>query len=163
MTTLCDYSLADSSVHGILLARILEWVAIPFSRESSQPRDQTHISWVSCIAGGFCTIRATREALVDFIINYLTLRRFLRSVSVPSSSHLVVPLEKEPVSYLIPIAQCWEHMCQHPWITDNSRLRQCVLLWVSPSLIQKDQYYGRVWAYTHSYLYVFIIRPGLKM
>ena len=34
------------SVHGILQARILEWVAIPFSRGSSQPRDRT---WVSCI------------------------------------------------------------------------------------------------------------------
>ena len=48
-----------SSVHGILWARILEWVAIPFSRRSSQFRDQT---WVSCIAGRFFTIWATREA-----------------------------------------------------------------------------------------------------
>ena len=38
-----------SSVHGIFRARVLEWVAIPFSRGSSQPRDQTH---VSCIADG---------------------------------------------------------------------------------------------------------------
>ena len=40
--TLCDpmnYSLSGSSVHGILQARILEWVAMPFSRGSSQPRD----------------------------------------------------------------------------------------------------------------------------
>ena len=47
--TLCDpmdYSLPGSSVHGILQARVLEWVAIPFSRGSSQPRDGTHISWV---------------------------------------------------------------------------------------------------------------------
>ena len=41
-----------SSVHGISQARILEWVAIPFSRGSSWPEDQTHIS---CIAGGFFT------------------------------------------------------------------------------------------------------------
>ena len=50
--TLCDpmdCSLLVSSVYGILQARILEWVAMPFSRESSQPRDQTHISFVSCI------------------------------------------------------------------------------------------------------------------
>ena len=38
-----------SSVHGILQARILEWVAIPFSRGPSQPRDRTCISYVSCI------------------------------------------------------------------------------------------------------------------
>ena len=51
--TLCDpmdYSLPGSSVHGILRARILEKVAILFSRESSQRRDQTQ---VSCIAGRF--------------------------------------------------------------------------------------------------------------
>ena len=61
--TLCDpmdCSPPVSSVHGILQARILEWVAFHFSRASSQPRDWTQ---VSCIAGGFFTIRATREAL----------------------------------------------------------------------------------------------------
>ena len=45
--TLCDpmdYRPPGSSVHGILHARILEWVAIPFSRRSSQPRDQTQSS-----------------------------------------------------------------------------------------------------------------------
>ena len=41
-----------SSVHGILQARILEWIAIPFCRGSSQPRDRTR---VSCIAGRFFT------------------------------------------------------------------------------------------------------------
>ena len=44
-----DCSPPGSSVHGILQARILEWVAIPFSRASSQPRNQTCISYVSCI------------------------------------------------------------------------------------------------------------------
>ena len=39
--------LPGSSVHGILQAKILEWVAIPFSRGSSWPRDQTHISYIS--------------------------------------------------------------------------------------------------------------------
>ena len=48
-----------SSVYGILQARILEWVATPFSKGSSQPRDQT---WVSCIAGRVFIIWATREA-----------------------------------------------------------------------------------------------------
>ena len=42
----------DYEVHGILHARILEWVAVPFSRGSSQPRDQTQVSH---IAGGFFT------------------------------------------------------------------------------------------------------------
>ena len=42
----------DRRIHGILQARILEWVAFPFSRGSSQPRDGTHIT---CIADGFFT------------------------------------------------------------------------------------------------------------
>ena len=49
----------DYPVHGIFQVRILEWVAFPFSRGSSQPRDRTQ---VSCIAGGFFTSWATREA-----------------------------------------------------------------------------------------------------
>ena len=54
--TLCnpmDCTLPGSSVHGILRARILEWVAISFSRGSSQPRDWTYISWFSCIGRQF--------------------------------------------------------------------------------------------------------------
>ena len=62
--TLCDpmdCSPPGSSVHEILQASILEWVAIPFSRGSSQPRGRT---WVSCIAGRFFTVWAPREARV---------------------------------------------------------------------------------------------------
>ena len=48
----------DYTVHGILQARILEWVAFPFSRRSSQPRDQTQVFH---IAGRFFICWATRE------------------------------------------------------------------------------------------------------
>ena len=54
---LCDP--IDYTVHEILQARILEWVAFPFSRGSSQPRDRTQLS---CIAGRFFTSWAIREA-----------------------------------------------------------------------------------------------------
>ena len=60
--TLCkpmDCTPPGSTVHAISQARILEWVAISFSRGSSQPRDWTQ---VSCIAGRFFTVWATREA-----------------------------------------------------------------------------------------------------
>ena len=59
LCNLVDCSLPDSSVHGILPAGILEWVAISFSGGSSSPR-----SWsrVFCIAGRFFPIWATREA-----------------------------------------------------------------------------------------------------
>ena len=58
--TLCDpmdYNPPGSSVHGIFQARILEWVAILFSRRPSQPRDRTQVSH---IAGRFFTVWATR-------------------------------------------------------------------------------------------------------
>ena len=64
-----DCSLPGSSVHGILQARILEWVAISFSRGSSWPRDQTQISH---FAGRRFNLWATREALsnyLNFILN----------------------------------------------------------------------------------------------
>jgi len=54
-----DCSPLGSSVHGILQAKILEWVAIPFSGVSSWPRDWTYVSHS---AGGFFTIWATKEA-----------------------------------------------------------------------------------------------------
>ena len=52
---------SGSSVHGILQARILVWVAIPFSTGSFWPRDQTH---VSCVAGRFFTIGAPGQLCV---------------------------------------------------------------------------------------------------
>ena len=57
-----DCSLPGFSVHGLLQPRILEWVAISFSRGSSQPRDQTHMSMSPALAGGFFTSSTTWEA-----------------------------------------------------------------------------------------------------
>ena len=59
----------DYTVHGILQANILEWVAFPFSRRFTQPRDGTQ---VSRIAGGFFTSWATREA--QFHYEYIEFR-----------------------------------------------------------------------------------------
>ena len=61
-----DCSPPSSSVHGILHARILEWVAVPFPRGSSQPRDWIH---VSCIAGRFFTIWATISVWSNLILS----------------------------------------------------------------------------------------------
>ena len=52
-----DYRLPGSSVHGILQARILEWVSMPSSRVSSRPKNGTHVSCGSSIAGGFFTAK----------------------------------------------------------------------------------------------------------
>ena len=71
--TLCnpmDCSPPGSSVHGIIPAGILEWVAISSSRKSSQPRDQTH---VSCLAGEFFTTEPSGKLSVSFLTKTLIL------------------------------------------------------------------------------------------
>ena len=84
--TLCDpmdCSLPGSSVHGIFQARVLEWVAISFSRGSSRLRDWT---LVSCIAGRHFTIWATREVLKFHLSCALAL-----TIMIDKESHLTNP------------------------------------------------------------------------
>ena len=62
--TLCNpvnCSPPGSSVHGIFQPRMLEWVAMPFSTGSSQPRDRTQVSMSVALASRFFTTSATRE------------------------------------------------------------------------------------------------------
>ena len=86
--TLCDpmdCSPPGSFIHGIFQARILEWVAIPFSGRSSQPRDQI---WVSHIAGRLFTIWATRESAICIHISPPSWASLLpRLPSHPSKDH----------------------------------------------------------------------------
>ena len=72
-----DCSPPGFSVHGILQARILKWVAISYSRGSSQPRDQTR---VSCITGRFFTVWTTREAPGIIYINFNILAWILHGI-----------------------------------------------------------------------------------
>ena len=84
--TLCepmDCSLPGSYVHGILQARILEWVVIPFCRGNSLPRDQTQVSHT---VGRFFTIWATREAISDTIFVFLWITSL--SVIISRSIHV---------------------------------------------------------------------------
>ena len=84
--TVC--SLPAPSIHGILQARILEWISIPFSRGSSQPRDQT---WFSCIAGRFFTTWAIREVPSNSPPRLLLLKN--KTVrSCPGARSILLPL-----------------------------------------------------------------------
>ena len=77
-TTLCnllDCSQPGSSVHGILEAKILDWAAIPFSRGSSGPRDQTQVSRT---AGRFSTLWAPRKPKGTIAALITDLNRFSR-------------------------------------------------------------------------------------
>ena len=108
--TLCDpmdCSLSGSSVHGIFQARVLEWVAIAFSRGSSQLRDWTQ---VSCIAGRHFTIWATKEVLKFHLSCALAL-----TIMIDKESHLMNP---GGTSGKEPTCQCRRHKRHrfHPWV-----------------------------------------------
>ena len=94
--TLCnpmDCSPPGSSVHGILQARIVEWVAISYSRGSSQPRERTCIS---CLAGGFFTIEPAQKPHLEAHYPRYSLKTIL-SISEPVSA---VTLWKLPCEWL---------------------------------------------------------------
>ena len=87
-----DCSPSGFSVHGALQARLLEWIAVPSSRGSSQPRDQTYIFYTSAaLAGQFFTSRSTWEA------QYWTYQYFniLESNVVPFDSDFKYMLTKQ--------------------------------------------------------------------
>ena len=77
-------SLPNSSVHGVLQARILEWVAVSSSRGSSPPRDWTCISYISCIAGGFFTAEPSEKPWrgVQHILNQTWASRMTEILSL---------------------------------------------------------------------------------
>ena len=103
--TLCnpmDCSPPGSSIHGIFQARILEWVAIFFSRRSSPPRDSTQ---VSRIVGRHFTVWATREGLTDEWINKMQCiytMEYCRCLVAKSCSILLQPLGLWPARLFCP-------------------------------------------------------------
>ena len=105
-----DYSSPGSSVHGILQARILEWVAILFSRGSSSCRDWTCIS---CIAGKFYTIWATEKALAGSSHSWIPAVTFLTCVPILACILITQPLSPSTTLSSLKVAPClviiWGH------------------------------------------------------
>ena len=99
---LCPWSLLQltgSSVDGIFQTRILEWVAISYSRGSSWPRDRTHISRVSCISSWIPYHWDTWEALglkMYIYLNIHCLTNNRAAGSKPGTSCAVHPLQHPP-------------------------------------------------------------------
>ena len=88
-----------SSVHGMLQARILEWVAIPFSRGSSWPRDQNS---VSCTVGRFFTIWATNwERLKDSHF-FLRRKQSHQQQYIWSAAQLIMSMFRQKKTWTVP-------------------------------------------------------------
>ena len=112
-----DYSLPGSSVHGILHEKILEWVAIPFSRGSSQPRDQTQ---VSRITGRIVTIWATLPQCSGWRLSLLFFLPFTRHelclahdrYQNPSWNKMQCPCRPQPCGLGVPTQSTynWWHL-----------------------------------------------------
>ena len=105
--TLCDpvdYSLPGFSVHGTLQARIVEWVAMPSSRGSSQPRDQTQVSYISYIDRWvFFTTSATWEVLGP-------IKKF--QIAMLAESLVVEPTDSHKVKEKLESIKYW---CNSKW------------------------------------------------
>ena len=117
--TLCntmDHSPPASSVHGILQARMLEWISFPFSRGSSQPRDWTR---VSCIAGGFFTIWVTREAPMCVSICLKIVFKAKNNLSFRLSSKQCKELEKWGAEEYSEHNSLWSKILPHHWVSPS--------------------------------------------
>ena len=112
--TIC--SPPGSSVHGILPARIQEWVAIPFSRGSSWPKEQT---WISGVTGRFFTIWATRETCALLIWKIIKWANNYFSRARKKSDHTVLDIKTcgiwpgkqitEWNTFVLCLCICWAH------------------------------------------------------
>ena len=138
--TVCDAM--DYTVHGILQARILEWVAFLFSRRSSQPRDQTQ---VSCIAGGFFTSWAMREDSKIWVTFFISILSLLWSRTKPAISLRIK-------FYLLSL---WEFPGGP--VTGDSELMS---VWVQ-SLVRELRSHKpckkKIYIYTHTHTHIFVM------
>ena len=123
----------DYSVHGILQARILKWVAFPFFRGSSQPRDQTQ---VSCIAGRFFSSWATRNIYIQSC-GFPVIIYGCKSWTIKKAEHWRTDAFE---------LWCWRRLLRVPW---TARSNQSILKEISPEyslegLMLKLQYFGHL-------------------
>ena len=119
------WSPPGSSVHGVLQTRTLQWVAMPSSRGSSQPRSQTHISYVSCIADGFSTTSITTVKVKSLSPTTayqappsmgFSRQEYWSGVPLPSP---ITGAKRAICPFLQMLPDCpsdpWQGMCLRPW------------------------------------------------
>ena len=146
--TLCSPS--ASSVHGILQARILEWVAMTFSRGSFQPRNRTQ---VSCIASRFFTIWATRDNSI-WKRSELSIKRSGTRIHFEHS----VNLTTIPCSPLLYLGALWLHRVQE---MDRWSLTRETSWWPGGAMSLRDA--SSLWwrVYTHHWWFTEWLLPHI--
>ena len=107
-----DCNLPGSSVHGILQARTLKWVAISFSKQFSWPRDWTR---VSCTAGRFFTNWARREAhIINTVINSMAWVNKFNQLKCSFEIDILLPQSFKMKSFLLKeVNQLDQHGCKY--------------------------------------------------
>ena len=130
--TLCDplsCSPPGSFVHGIFQARILEWVAISYSRWSSQPRYQTHVSYISYTCRRIIYHCTTWEA---YIYNYFNIKLLILCTYINTGLYIFVYIYNFPYQYWVMRVFCsLTVQCEWSWGCLNHKL---LLLDVATSL-----------------------------
>ena len=111
-----DGSLAGSSVHGMLQARTLKWIINSFCRGSSQPRDSTWVSCISCINRQILYPWSTRETVQDFLRKWrgeLPCDSVVSLLGIYSNKPKTIPKEISTslfVSTLLTRAKIWKQL-----------------------------------------------------
>ena len=152
--TLCnpmDCSQPGSSVHGILQARVLEWVAIPFSRGSSQPRDWTRLGLLNCRHILYClnhqgspTLKPFPRSLF-FLLPLSPLITLLPTHEAQLSSgyiHLTTPiLHIHQIQKTLRSPNSWECWQKQTWSLNWGQFKKCYknLLFGSQGKKKKSQ------------------------
>ena len=98
-----DYSPPGSSVYGILQERILEWVARPSTRGSSQPRDWTCVPGTTCIAGRFFTTEPLRSSYMQSVSYKMPGWKNLDSIQHKLESRLLEEISTTSDMQMIPL------------------------------------------------------------
>ena len=125
-----DSSPPGSSVHGLLQAKIPEWVAIPFPRASSWPRGRI---WVFCIAGRFFTIWTTRKAPNNLKKKIQISRHSRMSDLHPSCCHSFTSLLRGPCGWARQPSYS-SHLSPSPASSPSGKQRRQVLSPTPPAL-----------------------------
>ena len=118
---LMNCSLPGPSVHGLLQARILEWVAMPSSRDSSWPRYWNCVSCIFCIAGGFFYHWATWEAPF-----YLGI--FIYTCPFPKSSQDFLLLIFPATAHILPPQSYTSCICVACLLPEESKFHSNIYL-----------------------------------